>query len=128
MTFFNWLHHLFNPHCPFCEIKATCESCETLRQQLARVSNENEKLLNTIIELTKPVQITQEKEEKTEELKSKFVPWSTKRMELERNDRITAQINQTRLEEIKRNQKVDVSDLEAEMDIIAKEKQNAITQ
>jgi hypothetical protein len=78
----NWFHRFLNPHCPDCkeevEISRICESCETLKQQLAFANINNEKLMARL--LTEP-----EKNEvppKPVEVPIRNIPWHDKRQML----------------------------------------------
>jgi hypothetical protein len=83
-----------------------CETCEVLKQELALAHNRNEKLLNSII--TKP-EVPVEQGDTPQAIMPKYVPWSIKRMELEKADRLKA-------EELRRNfAKTEVEDLEKEV-------------
>jgi hypothetical protein len=91
---FHWLHHLINPHCPECEIKPKCETCEVLKYQLALKTHECDRLLDSI--LAKPdapenkIDLSQMKPIRT----NAFIPWRVRREELEKNDRHAAMLKQ----------------------------------
>ena len=91
MTFRDWLHHLFNPHCEFCEARPKCASCEILKDQLEHANFEKEMLLKSILQ--KPEQIQQnEIAEDITPIQSRNVPWEVKRRMLEAEDRARADI------------------------------------
>jgi hypothetical protein len=96
----NFWHRLLNPHCPDCEKERICQSCETLRLQLDIANKEKERLLQSIIQLNKPLEMIQEKLE-LEPIKSRYTPWAVKREMLEREAK---QQNQERTEEIIKKQ------------------------
>lgn len=49
-----WFHHLFNPHCAECRLERAestiCNSCENLKYEVNRLTNENARLLERILE------------------------------------------------------------------------------
>lgn len=117
--FLDWWHKFRNPHCTHCiderRESKICASCEILQMQVARLQNDNEKLLNRILE--KP---EIEKPADTSNLKpimSKNVPWRVRQQALEAEDRRTAQLMRQQANEIS------VDDLEKEMDIIQNERE-----
>jgi predicted DsbA family dithiol-disulfide isomerase len=88
----NWFHRFFNPHCPDCIAESTriCESCETLKTEIARISSENERLLNRLLN---PPTIHEEKKELSEVLKMpRNIPWNVRRQMLEAEDREKAKL------------------------------------
>lgn len=103
MSLATWLHHLMNPHCPDCQHDKVCQSCETLREQLAFERDEKKKLLDSILEASKP------KDDKTvadpstyKPVKPTFVPWNVRRQMLEAEDREKARILRNQSEEEKK--------------------------
>lgn len=99
----NFFHHLFNPHCPNCIEEKQCQNCETLRQLLDQERYEKSRLLDQIIELTKPI-IVNEVREKSEEPKplQSHIPWKVRRAILEQEDRVKARIEKEhKLTEVK---------------------------
>jgi uncharacterized Zn finger protein (UPF0148 family) len=91
----HWLHHLFNPHCPDCMVVAVenkvCNSCETLKVQLAIANDEKRQLLNTILSSVTPTRepVTALNYEK---LAPKATTWNVRRQMLEAEDRERAKI------------------------------------
>lgn len=70
-TIIKFFHHLFNSHCPACELEREreesrrelakeCKSCDTLRQLLEGEKFEKQKLLNFLLSKNVPVTETQE--------------------------------------------------------------------
>lgn len=112
----HWIHHLFNPHCSECflvreqeaalkERQQACRSCETLRLELARVTQEKNRLLDELLKEAGPVQEIEYKPAPTS-----FQPvqplrsWPLERARLERADR----------EEYEKQQKEKIEKLEKE--------------
>lgn len=126
----NWFHRFFNPHCEHCAEERhenkICSSCETLRSLLESERYEKKQLLDLIVEKNKPIQ-EQAAPTNPEPIRPRFIPWDSRRQMLEQEDRAKAKIiqQQKELEEKIKNSKVDVSDLEKEMGIIEKERENA---
>jgi hypothetical protein len=92
-----WLHHLFNPHCRECQLAAeenkVCQSCETVKMQLAIVNAEKRQLLELIVSLTKPAEIQAPSPQIGEkESVTKLMSWRVQRQMLEAEDRKKAQI------------------------------------
>ncbi len=113
-----------NPHCQHCiderrEAKI-CASCEISQLQIARLQFENEKLLSRLLD--KPVEEVRVQDTELKPVMPKL-PWNARRQMLERNDRHTAKL-QKQAEEAIGN--ITVDELEKEMDIVAKERQDAI--
>lgn len=123
-----FFHHLFNPHCPDCarerQESHICLSCETLKDQLARVNDEKKQLLDSILEANKPV-VEQPRTDDKESIQSKFVPWRIRQATLEAEDRQRAGLLKKKQEEMKSIPKVDTSDLEKELEIVQEERMNA---
>ena len=91
---FKFFHHLFNPHCPDCIVeelrKKECNSCDTLRMEIGRLQDQNDKLLSELI--TPKQEII--KEVDTSELipiQPRRVPQSVLREQYEREDRRLAE-------------------------------------
>jgi len=104
----NWIHHLLEPHCPFCaderEMRRVCQSCETLKHQLEVANYEKKILLNQIIELNKPqipIPPTQTMLN-LDEIRPKTVPWNVRRQMLEEEDRKKAQVLRAVADEAKK--------------------------
>lgn len=122
----NFLHRWLNPHCVDCNAERQesklCMSCETLKDQLARVNDEKKQLLESILE--KPKEEEPRILEK-EEIQSKYVPWRVRQAALEAEDRQKAMLLKKKQEELKGTPKVDTSELEKELEIVEKERINA---
>lgn len=97
----NWFHKWLNPHCAHCREEKLCSSCDILKMQLAIVREENKKLLDTILDFTKP-----KVEEAPVREVSNFEPtirsWKQKQRLLEEEDRVRAKI---------------IADMERELDL-----------
>lgn len=94
-----------------------CESCETLKSQLEIANFERRQLLETIISFTKPaVEVSLEQRE-IAPIRPRTVPWRVRQQELEKNDRLTAEIN--------KKQREDIAKLEKELDVEEKKETNA---
>ena len=106
-----WIHRLLHPHCPDCaqkereayarsrereleekhehEDERVCESCETLKAQLALANEREQKLMERLLEKpaplpeTKPVPVSQNK---------RMLPWRVQRQMLEEADRQRAKL------------------------------------
>jgi hypothetical protein len=74
----------------------SCKSCETLKEQLKIMQEQNKDLLYTLIDRSKP-EVRPLNIEKMEPIKPKHIPWSVTQKSLERKDR--EQFN----EQLKRN-------------------------
>lgn len=119
----NWFHRFFYPHCVHCANENICESCETLREQLARANEEKKQLLETILESVKPkVEVPVQTEVKLEQPRQ--MPWRVKREMLEAEDRQKAMLLKKKENELSID-KTELKELEKEMDIAAKERENA---
>jgi hypothetical protein len=85
-----WLHHLLDPHCPHCRDEAlenkVCESCETLKMQLAIVNAEKQQMLNALLEKPEPVPEVRQQVDR-ELLKPKLMTWNIRKQMLEAEDR-----------------------------------------
>lgn len=117
----NWFHRFLNPHCPDCKLdsldKSICQSCETLKMEVARLTADNERLLNGILDKT-----TEPKDSKVAPPMLKLpttMPWAVRRQILEREDREKARI----LKDAPQPDKVDVTDLEKELNIVRDERE-----
>lgn len=106
---FHWLHHLFNPHCKDCElsqqnameIKNSCASCDTLREQLSLEREEKRLLLRKLL----PDEV-KELPSSTEDLKpirTTAPSWNERRRLLEENDRAKAEILRKKNEELEKD-------------------------
>jgi hypothetical protein len=85
----NWIHRLFNPHCPSCHDEMICESCETLKMQLEIVNHEKQKLLDKLLAPPVMETVAQPVREITAPVN---IPWAVRRQILEREDREKAKL------------------------------------
>lgn len=112
----NWIHKLFNPHCPHCRDEAeqsrVCDNCEYLKIQIAKLQQENERLLNNLLDDSPKVQTIEQSETPINLNTSRFIPFSVKRQELESKDR---QIARSQAEELKKNHNKNIEELEKEI-------------
>jgi hypothetical protein len=68
-----------------------CKSCETLRNQLSLVNEENKRLTDAIIDLVKPKEIrVPELQPNSEPIKAKSISWAERRRMLEEQSRAEA--------------------------------------
>lgn len=95
---FNFIHRLFNPHCPFCAEQdrlereqrledEACPSCETLRTQLEASNYEKSLLIKALTE--KPTEPATNRED-IQPIKPRMIPWHVRRQMLEKDDRAKA--------------------------------------
>lgn len=88
-----WLHHLLNPHCEHCaqerRERKVCDSCETLRQELAYERHEKEILLSRLLE--KP-ESPKEESKPVMNTRPTAVPWRVRQQMLEQEDRAKAKL------------------------------------
>ena len=107
----NWIHRLFNPHCPHCKDEKIedklCSSCETLRAQLEIANYENKRLLDKILAEPK----SEPSKPPPEITIPRNVPWSVRRQMLEAEDREKARLMR------EAPKPVPVEELEKELDI-----------
>jgi hypothetical protein len=93
MKLFHWIHHLFNPHCVECtyefEKKEVCQSCETLKMQLAIVNAEKQRMLDALLEKPKPVEQYKPPVD-LRQVQAKNMTWSVRKQMLEAEDREAA--------------------------------------
>jgi len=112
---FHWLHHLFTPHCEYCEDNKRedkiCRSCETLKHQLEIANHEKKQLLESILEANKPQVEIRQPEINLKDFQNKAANWKTRQALLEKEDRERAKLLKQRNEELK------ISELEKELEI-----------
>lgn len=117
----NWFHRFLNPHCEHCleesREKRICSSCEVLQLEIARLRHDNERLLNSIIEPRVEIERTTAPEP-TVPLPTRM-PWRVKQQHLEMKDRELAQERKLRAAA----SRVDVTDLEKELDVISEKRE-----
>jgi hypothetical protein len=95
----NWIHHLFNPHCPECEEKNHCKSCEVLSLQLERTQNQLNQILQSIIQ-PRMIEQTGPVEEIQPIRQSRYVPFSVKKQMLEAESRRQAELMRDKIKEV----------------------------
>lgn len=123
-----FFHRLLHPHCKDCDTESICESCETLKEQLAFERASNLNLLNRILELTAPVKpepINTNIEQ--EPIKPRFIPNRIRKQMLETEDREAARAIREKTKEIEQasqiqrkitvNQPMTTEELEKELGV-----------
>lgn len=100
----HFLYHLFNPHCEICKLERAqsklCNSCETLKVQLAIERTKNTELLETLIGLVDPKPIViNRSDEHLEPVSMSPKLWRIKRKELEK----AAKVERQRMNEAAKN-------------------------
>lgn len=107
----NFFHKLLNPHCPHCHDEAienkVCSSCEILKAQLERLTYENQKLLDRILEKPTPEPVR----EPPQVTIPRNIPWNVRRQMLEAEDREKARLMR------EAPKPITTEDLEKELDI-----------
>lgn len=97
----NWFHRLFNPHCIHCadELDASKynESVEILKSELEFLRQENRELRSYIMKSSMPVEPIVDTNELKQIKTSTTIPWNVRRQQLERDDRIKANIKDNQL-------------------------------
>lgn len=130
-----FFHELFNPHCSHCaeerrearEESRFCASCEATERENARLTAENERLLNLLLE--KPTiptdRVTDVKNLKPiNTTRIPFVPTAVRRQMLEREHRHTEQLNrQAPKPDKKLDKDVELQELETELDNVRAERE-----
>jgi len=107
-----------------------CKSCETLKQQLALVNEERERLTSTILNLVKP-QVIPQQVTQTAPLVQSVSTFSRRRAELEKSERTKERIVKTspliaKVEDVKLSSGLDVNSVEElEKELGLEEKTNA---
>ena len=107
-----------------------CKSCETLKQQLALVNEERERLTSTILNLVKP-QVIPQQVTQTAPLVQSVSTFSRRRQELEKAERTKERIVKTspliaKVEDVKLSSGLDVNSVEElEKELGLEEKTNA---
>lgn len=95
----NFIHRLFNPHCPFCAEQdrlereqqledKVCQSCETLKMQLEAANYEKTLLIKALTD--KPESETKIDTSELKPIKPRVIPWHVRRQMLEKDDRAKA--------------------------------------
>jgi uncharacterized Zn finger protein (UPF0148 family) len=124
---FHWLHHLINPHCPDCQLDKegdkVCNSCETLKIQLAIANREKEQMLSSILSFTKPAEVNHAPSQvDPKELKPRMMTWNVRKQMLEAEDRKAAQLI---ADQVKADREAAISKLEEEVGIKEEVSNNA---
>lgn len=90
-----WFHFILEPHCQQCVDdrlrEAECQSCKTLHDVLNQVQEHNRILINTIVDMSKPVPAEEVPMKDMEPIKPRYVPWNVRKRMLEEQDRIKAE-------------------------------------
>jgi hypothetical protein len=110
---FNWLEEFYRIR----RENRTCNTCEVLRLENARLLQENSKLIDRILE--KPEVIKQEEQKEFKPILPRHTSWNVRKQMLEAEDRRKAQL-------LKQQEKISTEDLEKELDVVEKERENAI--
>ncbi len=114
----NWLHRLFNPHCPECEAKDLNPVIEELRIELTSLRYERDRLLKYILDEPRSgnnMGTQANSEIKDEEpILPKIIPWSVRKQMLEAEDHKKAQL----IRQNKAEQEAAIQELERKTGII----------
>ena len=118
---FKWLHHLFNPHCPDCEVH--CKSCETLLQQLEIERQRNNLLLDRVTgrnQVSIPVADNTPEEDfkPIRTSKRRFQPYAARQQIMEQQDLKTLNTLQERWREIHSKTEVGPSNEKLEQELL----------
>lgn len=120
---FGWLREFLEIRADFKDRKRSsgiCDSCETLKMQLAIANDEKKSLLNRLLEKPEK-EVTTDITELKAVLPNRHLNWNAKRQALEASDRKAAQILKERTAEINR---IPTEDLEKELDIASAERES----
>jgi len=102
MRVIEFLHHLFNPHCPDCkdeqDNKKICNVCEVLKVELENARAENRRLLSAI--LKDDVTVTSGQSSVPQVLRGRHTSWNVKRQILENEDRHRAELEEKKRREM----------------------------
>ena len=114
----NIFHEFFNPHCEHCKDERNeshvCQSCEILKSQLEKLTFENSKLLDRLLEKPTPEPA---RESANPIMPQRNIPWAIKRQLLEIEDREKAKL----LREVPKP--TPTEELEKELDIATAERE-----
>jgi len=118
----NWLHKLLNPHCPQCkedsEDNKVCQSCETLKMQLAIANAEKKQMLEALLEKPKDIIEVQKPKTDDKEPLPRAMSWNVRRQLMEAEDRKSAELMRKQREESEKlRQPKSIKDLEKELEI-----------
>ena len=104
---------------------AVCESCETLKNQIEVIGYEKRKLIEQIIEITKPQVAQPIEREEPKILQPRTMPWRARQQILEQEDRANARAMREQQEHAQRVKDIKPEDndaLEKEVLEIARQK------
>ena len=116
-----FFHHLFNPHCPICEIKPTCLACEARQLEINSLNRRLDSVLEHVFQppsAMPQINVPQQEEEDTKPVQPRIVPWHVRKKMLEEQDRAEARViaeQQKEVEEAKRAARI--AALEMKLDI-----------
>ncbi len=97
-----------------------CQSCETLREQLAIANYEKSQVLNKLLKDPEPPT----EKPVFEPTKPKMIPWNVRRQMLEREDREKARALRSAAKPDAETEKKSTEELEKELDIVAEERES----
>jgi len=116
-----FFHEFLNPHCEHCMEKErdekVCDSCETLKSQIARLQFENDKLLDRILEKPKEVEVKVDTSELKPITPRGALNWRVKQQMLEAEDRERAKLL--------KNAPIPTEELEKELDVAEQSRESA---
>jgi hypothetical protein len=102
---FKFFHQLMNPHCDHCRLEREesrhCNSCEVLKIQLDRLTDERDRLLNKLLKSDDEPQVIKVNSDEVVKPRLASVPWPVKRAALEAESKETARILRERGTSIK---------------------------
>lgn len=103
-----------------------CPNCEVLKSIIEQERFEKGKLIQTIVDLSKPAPVENVTIDRPEPIRPKHVPWRIRQQELETKDREEAQLLAKKRQEMAAigHEKTSVEELEAEVGIAAEERLN----
>lgn len=123
MFLLNWYRELLQ-----IRDERVCQSCEYFKLQIESLQHRNEQLVRQLTQTDVPPVPVQT--EAKEPIRPRFIPWRTRRQMLEQEDAKAAQVMRAKQKEIQTatvapSDDPDVRALEAEMEIIEKERTDA---
>jgi len=90
-----FFHHLFNPHCQQCHDEfldsKVCDSCNTLRLEIAALRKHNQQLIDAILNKVNPKEESQQVVIQPEAV-NKNLSWRVRRHLLETEDKKAAEL------------------------------------
>jgi hypothetical protein len=91
MSFTDFFHRLFNPHCEYCRQselerieRTACKTCEALRQEIVDLQKDKAYIFARIFEQSR--EVSQSLSSSPQPIIGKNIPWSKVRRELEAKD------------------------------------------